>query len=479
MSPMWRRLSQPAWGPLALLVAGAFFMENLDGTIIVTATQRMARAFQVPVADLNVTIAAYLLALGAFIPVSGWVAERFGARRTFATAIAVFTVASALCAISGNLGQLTAVRVLQGAGGAMMVPVGRLVVLRATTKGELINAIAYLTWPALVAPVIAPIAGGLLTTYASWRWIFVVNVPLGFVAFLIALRLVPRSEPAQHVRLDWLGFALTAGGLALTAGGLEIVTFGSVSWLLVIATLFAGGVLTAASVRHLRRSNRPLLDLGVFSVPTFRVTNVGGSLFRMAIGAAPFLLPLLFEEGFGWSPVKASLVVVPIFVGNIGIKPLTTSILRRWGFRRVLITSGTAAAATLALCATFTLGVPFALAALVLLASGVSRSVGFTAYNTIVFADIGSDKMNNANTLTSTIQQLTMGFGVAVGGLALHAGAPIDHLLGATGRGAEPFAVAFLLIAALPVLGTLECAWLPRQAGSALTQLRRAAAPTD
>ncbi|HMK97790.1 MAG TPA: MFS transporter [Acidimicrobiales bacterium] len=457
------------WRPLALLVAGALFMENLDGTIIVTATQRMALTFGVPVADLNVAIAAYLLALGIFIPVSGWVADRFGARTTFAVATAVFTLASGLCAISANLEQLTAMRVLQGIGGAMMVPVGRLVVLRATTKGDLIKAIAYLTWPALVAPVVAPVAGGLLTTYASWRWIFVINVPLGFVAFFIALRIVPRAGRPVRLRLDWLGFAVTATALALVAGGLEIVTFGTVKWLPIVLTLVTGAFLMGTSVYYLSRSSNPLLNLGVFQVHTFRVTNVGGSLFRMAIGAAPFLLPLLFEEGFGWGPVKASLVVVPIFVGNIAVKPLTTPILRRWGFRTVLITSCLVSGATLALCATFTLGLPFAIVVLVLLASGVSRSVGYTAYNTIVFADVGEGEMNNANTLTTTIQQLTVGFGVAVGGLALHAGPPIDHLLGASGRGPEPFTVAFLLIAVLPLLGAIECAWLSRDAGSALT----------
>jgi len=471
------RRSQLTWRPVALLVAGAFFMENLDGTIIVTATQRMARVFHVPVADLNITIAAYLLALGIFIPVSGWVADRFGARPTFAAAIVVFTLASGLCAISTSLGQLTAMRVLQGAGGAMMVPVGRLVVLRATTKDDLINAIAYLTWPALVAPVIAPVAGGVLTTYASWRWVFVVNVPLGIVAFFFALYLVPRSERDEHLRLDWLGFAMTAGCLAFIAGGLEIVTFGNVEWLAVIVALGAGGALAIASVQHLSRSRNPLLDLTAFNLPTFRVTNVGGSLFRMAIGAAPFLLPLLFQEGFGWDPVKASLVVVPIFVGNIAVKPLTTPVLRRWGFRTVLVTSGLVAGATLGLCATFTFGVPVALEVVVLLGSGVFRSIGFTAYNTIVFADVTTEQISNANTVTSAIQQLTMGFGVAVGGLALHAGAPIDHLLGASGRGAEPFAVAFLLIAALPLFGALECARLPHKAGSVLTAPPRGAPP--
>ncbi len=466
---MPRPAEAPAWRALALLVAGAFFMENLDGTIVVTATQRMARTFGVPAVELNITIAAYLLTLAVFIPVSGWCADRFGARRVFGTAISVFTLASALCAISTSLQELTAMRVLQGLGGAMMVPVGRLVVLRATSKADLINAIAYLTWPALAAPMIAPAIGGALTTYASWRWIFIVNLPLGLAALAFTLWIVPNSQGSERRTLDWQGFALTGVGLATFVGGLEIVTDGDPRWTVVAAALLIGAVLLVLSLRHLRQRSQPLLDLRVFSIPTFRVTNLGGSCFRMAIGAAPFLLPLMFQEAFGWSAVKAGLVVVPVFVGNIGIKPLTTPILRHFGFRRVLVTAGSAAGATLALCATFTRTTPLPLIILVLLASGVFRSIGFTAYNTIVYADVAPEGMNNANTLTSTIQQLTMGLGVAIGALALRAGAPIDHLVHSPGSGRGPFIVAFLMIAILPFLGVLESLTLERHAGSAIT----------
>jgi EmrB/QacA subfamily drug resistance transporter len=465
------RVVRPArsWRALALLVASAFFMENLDGTIVVTATQRMARSFRVPAADLNVTIAAYLLALGIFIPVSGWVADRFGARRTFATAIAVFTVSSALCAATSSLDQLTAMRVAQGLGGAMMVPVGRLVVLRATTKSDLINAIAYLTWPALAAPIIAPAVGGALTTYASWRWIFIVNIPLGVAAFAVALRIVPDVRATERVALDWAGFALTATGLAALVGGLELITYGGTAWVVIAVTLCVGAVLLGGAVFHLCRSAHPLLDLGLFRIPTFRVTNSGGSCFRMAIGAAPFLLPLLFQEVFGWNPFEAGLIVVPIFVGNIGVKPFTTWLLRRFGFRTVLVTAGSAVATTLGLCAAFRPGIPLAITVVILFASGISRSIGFTAYNTIVFADVPADEIGNANTLTSTVQQLSAGLGVAAGALALHAGAPIGRLLGVAGRGAEPFTVAFVLIALLALVAAVESAWLPGHAGLVLT----------
>ena len=455
------------WRPLALLVAAAFFMENLDGTIVVTATRQMARSFGVAPAALNVAIAAYLLTLGVLIPVSGWAADRFGARRVFAAAIAVFTLASALCASSTGLAELTATRVLQGVGGAMMVPVGRLVVLRRTSRPELITAIAYLTWPALAAPVVAPAVGGALTTFLSWRWIFIINLPLGVAAAAVALRLVPTGGGGSPRPLDWTGFALTGLGVGALVGGLETVTDGSVPWVWTAAALAGAGAVLVAARSHLRRCRHPLVDLGVFGVPTFRVATIGGSCFRMAIGAAPFLLPLLFQEAFGWSAFRAGLMVIPVFVGNIAIKPATTTILRRLGFRRVLVGANLLAAATLAACAAFSARTPLALTAIDLLASGVFRSVGFTAYNTVVFADIPADEIGNANTVASAAQQLSVGLGVAAGALALHAGAPLSRALGATGARA-PFEVAFLLIAALPLVALTDSWRVDRQAGSAL-----------
>jgi EmrB/QacA subfamily drug resistance transporter len=457
----------PAWRGLALLVAGAFFMENLDGTIVSTAAPRMAQSFGVPAVQLNITITAYLLTLGVLIPVSGWVADRFGAQRIFAAAIAIFTVASGLCALSTSLPELTATRVLQGVGGAMMVPVGRLVVLRRTDKADLINAIAYLTWPALAAPVIAPALGGVLTTYASWRWIFVINLPLGVAAFLVTLRIVPNVRDLGRGALDWWGFVLTGVGLAAVVYGLEVITDGKVSWVSFGLAIGAGVVLLGLAVAHLTHSTRPLLDLRVFRIATFRVTNGGGTFFRMAIGAAPFLLPLMFQDGFGWSPVKSGLLVIAVFVGNIGIKPWTTPILRRFGFRTVLVGSGLMAAATLAICALFTASTPLPLMVVDLVLSGVFRSIGFTAYNTIVFADVPAAEMSNANTLSSTIQQLTMGLGVAIGAIALQIG---THALGSGASARSPFAVAFLIIAALPVLAVLEAIRLDPHAGASIAR---------
>ncbi len=447
-------------------------MENLDGTIIATAAPRMARSFAVPSVELNIVITAYLLALGIFIPVSGWMADRLGARLVFSGAIAVFTVSSGLCALSANLPELTAARVLQGMGGAMMVPVGRLVVLRAADKADLIRVIAYLTWPALIAPVVAPVLGGLLVTYASWRWIFVLNLPLGLIALLVAARIVPDLRPGRVAALDWGGFVLTGAGLGVFVYGLELVTDGNVPWGAVAACITVGAVLIWLAVEHLRRTAHPLLDLGVLRVATFRAANLGGSLFRVAISAAPFLLALMFQDGFGWSPLRSGMLVIGVFVGNITIKPFTTPILYRFGFRTVIMTAAGAAGLTLALCAIFTATTPLEVIVLVLVVSGVFRSIGFTAYNTIVFADVAPEGMGNANTLFSTIQQLTMGLGVAVGALALRAGVPLDHLVGVSSSGGGPFAAAFLVLAVVALLAAGEAALLGSGAGSAVVVAR-------
>jgi len=467
-----RRRERPVWIGLALLVAGAFFMENLDGTIIATAAPRMARSFGVPSVELNVVITSYLLALGVFIPVSGWIADRLGARLVFSGAIALFTVSSGLCALSMNLGELTVARVLQGMGGAMMVPVGRLVVLRAASKADIIRVIAYLTWPALVAPVVAPALGGALVTYASWRWIFVLNLPLGLIALCVAVRIVPDLRPGRAASLDWRGFALTGAGLGAFVYGLELVTDGNVSWAAVGAGIGVGAVLLWWAVGHLQRTTHPLLDLRVLRIPTFRSSSLGGSFFRVAISAAPFLLALMFQNGFGWSPLRSGMLVIAVFVGNIAVKPFTTPILHRFGFRAVLVTAATTAGLTLALCASFSARTPLVLIVLVLVVSGVFRSIGFTAYNTIVFADVAPEGMGNANTLSSTIQQLTMGLGVAVGALALRAGAPLDHLVGAASTGGGPFHAAFLLLAAVAFVAAAEAALLAPHAGSAIVAAR-------
>jgi EmrB/QacA subfamily drug resistance transporter len=459
---------------LALLVAGAFFLENLDGTVLSTAAPKIGVAFGVAAVDVNVAMTAYLLTLAVFIPASGWIADRFGSRRVFFTAIATFTLASAACAATQNLPELTATRVLQGLGGAMMVPVGRLVVLRVTPKADLLTAIAYLTWPALVAPVLGPAVGGVITTYASWRWIFLINVPLGAVALALVGRLVPDVRADRRTPLDWAGFATSGSGLGLTVAGLEDLGLSHPDPWVVGGCCGAGVLLLAVSVRHLLTRPDPLVDLRTLRVPTFRNSALAGSTARMVVSAVPFLLTLTFQVGWGWSPVRAGIVVAALFVGNLGIKPLTTPSLRRFGFRTVLAVATVGCALSLLLSALLGPTTPVALVVLVLIVSGACRSTTFTAYSSMAFADVPTAAMTHANTLAATLQQLSMGLGLTVTALALRLGSPVGREWGLAAP-AGAFRVAFVLLALVLVVPVAATVRLPRTAGAAATT---AGAPT-
>ncbi|GAY11921.1 MFS transporter [Pseudonocardia sp. N23] len=453
--------------PLALLVAGAFFMEILDGTVIAPAAPHIADDLGVGAVDVNVAITGYLLTLAVLIPISGWLADRFGARRVFTAALVVFTLASAGCALAPTLPVLTTTRVLQGVGGAMMVPVGRLVVLRTTPKRELVRAIAFLTWPALAAPVVAPAVGGLLANYASWRWIFVINVPLGLAAIVLALRIVPDVRAPRRDPLDWCGFLLAAGGAAALVVGLESV--GAARWGSAVTGLVLAAVLLTAAVLYLLRARRPLLDLRILRVATYRLTAAGGSVYRMVITAIPFLLPLLFQLGFGWSAAQAGLVVIALFVGNVGIKPATTPLMRRFGIRTLVLCSVAASAACLVGMAFLTESTPLPVVLALLLASGIVRSTGFTAYNSVAYADVDAGRMTGANTLMSTLQELGAGLGVAVGALFVRLGDPLGQLTGLSDAPATPYRIAFVLLVVVLLVPMIEALRLSRTAGDAVT----------
>jgi EmrB/QacA subfamily drug resistance transporter len=449
--------------PLALLVAGTFFMENLDGTIIATAAPAMAADLGVGAVDINVAITAYLVTIAVGIPVSGWLTDRFGGRRILLIAIAIFTVASALCAVASSLPMLVGARILQGVGGAMMVPVGRLVVLRATAKRDLLDATAYLTWPALLAPVIAPALGGWIVSVASWPWIFLINLPLGVVAFVVAGRIVPRERAPAVGPLDWVGFLLCAGFLLCLLVGAEVLgASAGASGPGLAATSVAGVVLALATWWWLRRAGHPLLRFAALRQQSFRAGNVSGSVYRMAISAAPFLLPLLFQVGFGWSPVLAGGLVLLLFVGNVAIKPATSPLIRRLGFRPVLIASIAAGGAVFGLIATLSASSPWPWIATLLLLSGVFRSVGFSAYNSLQFADIDPPQMSDANTLASTLQQVAAALGIAVAAVVVRLA---DGYFGPAALAVWPYRVAFVVLGLLmisPLVGALR---LSRRAG--------------
>lgn len=467
--------------PLAIMVAGAFFMENLDATVIAPAAPAIAADFGVAPVQVNVTLTAYLLTVAVLIPGTGWLAERFGPRRIFGLAIAVFTVASVACALAPNLPLLTAARVLQGVGGAMMVPVGRLAVLRTTRKTSLIQAIAYLTWPALLAPVLAPFVGGLLTTYASWRWIFLLNVPLGVVGLLASRRLMPArlddgetgAHPGGRRRFDRTGFLLTAVGVAALVLGLEQIGASGhgagTAWAQVLATLGVAAVVLAVDVRHLRRTPEPLLDLRTLRHRTLRITVSGGLVYRLVISAVPFLVPLWLQLGFGWTAAQAGAVLVALFAGNVGVKPFTTPLLRRFGVRTLLLAALLIGAACLVALAFVGPGTPTGVLVAVLAASGVFRSIGFTAYNTAAFADVPGPEMAHANTLNATVQELGAGLGIAVGALLVRLGESLGPAMIAATAPDMPYRVAFIGLAVLLIGPTVEVFTLSRTAGGDVT----------
>ncbi len=454
--------------PLALLVAGTFFMENLDGTIIATAAPAIANDLGVAPVDVNAAMTGYLIAVAVGLPISGWLTDRFGARRILLTAIAVFTVASALCAVSVDLRMLIAARILQGIGGALMVPVGRLAVLRVTAKADMIDAIAYLTWPALLAPVMAPLLGGWIVTIASWHWIFLINLPLGVLAFVVAARIVPPARNAV-ASLDWLGFLLCAGTLASLMIGIELARPTAAGGVdpLVIGAAVAVAVLGVAAWRWFRRTPHPLLRFGTLRVASFRVTNLGGSVYRMIISAVPFLLPLMLQVGFGWSAVRAGFFVLLLFAGNVLIKPATSPLLRRFGFRTVLVASILGGAAALVAVAFISPTTPSGVIASILVLSGVFRSVGFSAYNSLQFADIEPTDLAEANTLSSTLQQVAAGLGVAVGALLLGLSDQVVNPLVAGPITA--YGLAFVLLAVIMMQPLVQALRLHRSAGQELT----------
>jgi len=455
-----------------VLVAGAFFMENLDATIIAPAAPAMAADFGVQPVQINVAMTAYLLTVAVLIPASGWLSDRFGARAVFAFAICVFTLASVGCAVAPTLGLLTAARVVQGAGGAMMVPVGRLVVLRSTDKSELIKAIAYLTWPALVAPVLAPPLGGLLSEFASWRWIFLINVPLGVVGLVLALRLVPDVRATERRRLDWRGFLLTAVGVAALVIGLEQIGTGQLNWAFISIALGTALLVLAVDIGYLLHARHPLLDLRTLRIHSLRAAVAGGTVFRLVISAIPFLLPLFFQIGFGWSAAQAGGIVIALFAGNVGIKPLTTPLMRTLGIRTVLLIALGMSIACLVAMGFLQPTTPLTIIIVVLAVSGVFRSVGFSAYNSVAFSDVPADRMSHANTLHATLQELGAGLGIAVGALLVRLGDPIGAALGLAGDAGTPYRVAFVLLGVILLVPMVEAVLMPASTGGAVTGRR-------
>lgn len=454
-APVWRRAP-------ALVVAAAMFMEQLDGIILFTAMPSIARDFALRPSDVTIASTAYLVAAATFIPLGGWLAARLGGRRVFCAALVLFGLSSLGCALSPDLLWLAVFRLIQGFGGALMVPVGRVVVVRSATPAQLLRAIAYLTWPALVAPVVAPLLGGLITSAIGWRWIFALNIPIALVTLLVALRVI-RSAPEARRALDIPGLVLSTVAVFALIAGLELLSSGG-SWTAAIATCATAVVVAVAGVRHLLRSTAPLLDLGAYRIRTFRAANSSGVAYRLAVTSVPFLIPLLLQEGLGQDPVTAGFFVAAVFLGNVGIKPATTPLLRAFSFRTVLIVSTLAAVLFLTFFAMAGPATSLPLLWVALLLSGVFRSVGFTAYASLSYADVPKARLTAANTLSSTVQDLGTTVGVALGATVLRLAFP-------TAAGAPQLAsyhVAFAAMAVIALVAVVGAFRLPRGAADAV-----------
>ncbi|KRB61581.1 MFS transporter [Rhizobium sp. Root708] len=456
---------------VALVVAVSFFMQILDGTIVTTSLPQMAASFGVQPVSMSIGITVYMLTMAAFIPLSGWLGDRYGARRVFMASIAVFTLASLFCGLSHGLIEFVLARAVQGMGSALMTPVGRIIVLKNARKSELVQAIALITWPALTAPVVGPLLGGFITTYASWHWNFLINLPIGILGMALVWRFVPEQREENVGRLDVRGFILSAAGLTLLLAALEL----SVKWDGGIAPialmLVAGIVLSVMATRHFLRVANPLLDLSAFKVHTYAIATLSaGTASRVAINATPFLLPLLFQLGFGLSSIEAGAYLLVYFLGNLGMKTVTTPLLAKLGFRTVLFFNGMIAALSIIGCGFLTPETSRVVTYALLFVAGLSRSMEFTALNTLAFADINPAQRSSASTLSSMLQQVSMLLGVAIAAAVLNVSV---SLRGLDGPGLIDFRLAFAVIGAIGIVSSFRFLQLARDAGAEVSGHKR------
>jgi len=443
---------------IPLIVATALFMENMDSTVIATSLPAIAADIGTSPLTLKLAITSYLLSLAVFIPASGWTADRFGARAVFSIAIAVFMVGSIGCALSSSVTDFVIARIVQGAGGAMMTPVGRLVLLRSIDKSALVNAMAWVTVPALVGPVIGPPLGGFITTYFSWHWIFLINIPIGLLGIFMALRYIDPIRSEDPERFDLYGLILAGIGL----GGIAFAGLNLLPWTVVVALIAVGSISMTLYVIHARRTASPVLDFTLLRLPTLRASIIGGFLFRLGIGALPFLLPLLMQVGFGLSPFKSGLVTFASAIGAMGMKTLAARIIRTFGFRNIMTINAVVSSVFLAACALFTASTPLLLIMIILVVGGFFRSLQFTAINTVAYAEVEPAQMSRATTLVSVNQQLAISAGVAVGAFSVETTMLLHHV---SELSAADFAPAFIVVAIISAVSTWFFYQMPVDAG--------------
>lgn len=454
---------------IVLIVAAAAFMEGLDGTIIVTALPKMAQTFQTSAIALSIGLTAYMLTVAILTPTSGWMADRFGGRRVFASAICVFIVASILCGLSQNLEQFAGARVLQGMGGALMTSVGRLIVFRSTPKSQLVRAVNWMTVPMLVGPALGPPIGGFLAEYVSWRAGFFINLPIGLVGLILVLAFIPAGA-IERRRFDLTGFALNGVALAALIYGMQSLTARSSHdrWI--------GGALAVISLpliylawRHARYAKDPLIALTPLAIPTFRMTTLtGGNFMRLALGITTFFMPLMFQLGLGLSPLVSGLLLLTHIAGDLAAKSITTRAVKQIGFRKILLNSLLLYVIGLLTFVFFGPATPIWLIAVLLFAAGAARSFQMTGLTALQFADVPQSQMTAASTLSAVTQQALRALGIALAalllyGIAVAGGGTADHL------SLNDFRIAFGAIALFALIGVTAYLQLPHDAGASVS----------
>ncbi|WP_144632499.1 DHA2 family efflux MFS transporter permease subunit [Bordetella genomosp. 13] len=454
---------------IPFIVGCALFMQMLDATVVATALPAMAAALNSTPVRLNVAITSYLLAVAVFVPVSGWAADRYGARRVFITAIGLFTLSSVACALAQDVTQLVLGRIAQGMAGAMMVPVGRIILLRIVPKQDLLKAMSFLSLPALLGPVIGPPLGGFMVTYMSWHWIFLINIPIGVLGIALVMHYVDEIRERDAPGLDLWGFVLSSVCLAALVSGFESLGRGLMPVWMQAGLLVLGFGCGALYVRHSRRVAHPIIDLSLLRIPTFSISTLGGNLCRFTVGGTPFLLAMLLQVGFGLSPFQAGLITFAGAAGAMLMKFVATPIVMRFGFRRVLMVNAVLTGLFVMACAAFTPETPAWVMILVLLIGGFFRSLQFTGVNTLAYADIGPERMSSASSFSAMAQQLGITLGVGLAAVSLN--------LSMAARGGEHLVVGdvivgFVVVGMACVLSAFSFRRLSPDAGAQFNQTR-------
>jgi EmrB/QacA subfamily drug resistance transporter len=450
---------------IPLIIACALFMENMDSTVIATSLPAIAADIGANPLALKLAVTSYLLSLAIFIPASGWAADRFGARTVFRAAIAVFMLGSIGCALSSSLTGFVIARIVQGMGGAMMTPVGRMVLVRSISKRDLVNAMAWVTTPALIGPVLGPPVGGFITTYATWHWIFIINIPIGLLGIVLATKYIDDIRAETRERFDTLGMALSGLGIAGVSFGLSVLGLNFLPYSIVVALIIGGTCFIVAYLVHARRVENPALDLTLFRLPTFFASVAGGFVFRLGLGALPFLLPLMLQVGFGMTPFQSGMITFATALGAMGMKWATSRTLHSFGFRNILLYNGLISAAFLAVCAFFTADTPLTLMVGLLFVGGFFRSLQFTSINTIAYAEVENARVSRATALVSVGQQLAVAAGVAIGAITVELSL---HFRGDGILQATDFPPAFLVVAGISAFSAIIFWRLPHDAGAEL-----------